>query len=136
MTVPPQLRIARPVGDLALARRMYTEGMGLQVLASFEDHEGFDGVMLGAPGAGYHFEFTCCRHHPVRPTPTEEDLVVIYLPSATEWREACERMQAAGFEPVASFNPYWDQRGRSFRDRDGYRTVLQNAAWAAPGGSA
>jgi hypothetical protein len=24
----------------------------------FEDHAGFDGVMLGEPGAPYHFEFT------------------------------------------------------------------------------
>jgi len=38
-------------------------------------------------------------------------------------------MLAAGFAPVASFNPYWDDRGRSFEDPDGYRVVLQRAAW-------
>jgi hypothetical protein len=38
-------------------------------------------------------------------------------------------MLAAGFREVASFNPYWDARGRTFEDPDGYRTVLQNAAW-------
>jgi hypothetical protein len=27
------------------------------VLGSFMDHEGFDGVMLGIPGASYHLDF-------------------------------------------------------------------------------
>ena len=40
-------------------------------------------------------------------------------------------MQAAGFKVVPSFNPYWDPRGRTFEDPDGYRTVLQQAAWLA-----
>jgi len=26
--------------------------------------------------------------------------------------------------------PYWDAHGRTFEDLDGYRVVLQNAAWA------
>ena len=38
-------------------------------------------------------------------------------------------MIAAGFTPVPSFNPYWDRLGRTFADRDGYRVVLQRAAW-------
>jgi hypothetical protein len=56
-----------------------------------------------------------------------EDLVVFYLPGATEWRTACARMTEAGFRQVASFNPYWDRRGRTYEDHDGYRVVLQNA---------
>jgi hypothetical protein len=36
-------------------------------------------------------------------------------------------MMAAGYWPVASFNPYWDRSGRTFEDSDGYRVVLQNA---------
>jgi hypothetical protein len=39
-------------------------------------------------------------------------------------------MRAAGFAPVASFKPYWDRQGVTFEDPDGYRVVLQNAAWA------
>ena len=123
------LRIARPVSDLARAVAMYVEGLGWQVLGSFEDHAGFDGVMLGVAGAGHHLEFTCCRDHPVAPTPTIEDLLVLYIPQFDEWAAACARMLAAGFEPVAAFNPYWDARGRSYRDPDGYRTVLCHGAW-------
>lgn len=129
MKLPAHLRIARPVADLATTRDMYCRGLGLRVVGDFADHAGFDGVMLGAPGAAYHFEFTYCRHHPVVPTPTAEDLVVFYLPSLIEWQAVCDAMVAAGFAPVASFNPYWDLHGRTFEDQDGYRVVVQNDAW-------
>jgi len=108
---------------------MYCRGLGLRVLAEFEDHDGFDGVMLGAAGGHYHFEFTRSRGHPVHPAPTVEDLVVFYVPSAREWRAACARMLPAGFRQVAAFNPYWDKRGRTYTDCDGYRVVLQQEAW-------
>jgi hypothetical protein len=108
---------------------MYCCGLGLQVLGSFEDHEGFDGVMLGTAGAGYHFEFTCAKGHAVQPTPTPEDLIVLYMPSEREWTDACGRMAGAGFRRIASFNPYWEIRGRTYEDCDGYRIVLQHAAW-------
>lgn len=123
------LRIARPVGDLARSEALYRDGLGLRVIGRFADHAGFDGVMLGRAGAAWHFEFTQCRTHPVRPAPTPEDLTVLYVPDAAEWQAACARMLAAGFAPVASFNPYWDAVGRTFEDADGYRVVLQNAAW-------
>jgi YycE-like C-terminal domain/YycE-like N-terminal domain len=109
---------------------MYCRGLGVRVLASFQDHEGFDGAMVGHPGGGYHFEFTHCRAHPVRPTPTAEDLAVFFVPGAAEWEGACARMNAAGFVAVASFNPYWDAQGRTFEDPDGYRVVLQRADWS------
>ena len=125
----PQLRVARPVGNLRQTAEMYCRGLGLEVLARFEDHDGFDGVMLGQTGSTYHFEFTACRHHQVVPSPTNEDLVVFYLPDPEEWLQTCVNMKIAGFEVAPSFNPYWDVRGRTFVDPDGYRTVIQNSAW-------
>ena len=109
---------------------MYRRGLGLRTVGSFEDHQGFDGVMLGLAGSGYHFEFTRHRTHPVAPAPTAEDLVVFYVPAEAEWQVACARMLAAGFAPVESFNPYWDARGRTYEDPDGYRVVLQRAEWS------
>lgn len=128
-SLPGLLRIARPVGDLDRSVRMYRDGVGLQVLGRFADHAGFDGVMLGVPGLPWHFEFTVCRTHPVRPTPTPEDLAVFYLPDAGAWQARCAAMAEAGFHEVAAFNPYWQQRGRTFEDADGYRVVLQQAEW-------
>ncbi|MBI0329949.1 VOC family protein [Burkholderia plantarii] len=123
------MRVARPVGDLERAVRMYREALALDVVGRFEAHAGFDGVMLGRDGLDYHFEFTVCRAHPVAPAPTVDDLIVFYLPDAADWAAACARFEAAGFARVASFNPYWDAQGRTYVDPDGYRTVLQQAAW-------
>ena len=125
----PHLRIARPVSDLARSTDMYCRGLGLTILGSFRDHDGFDGAMLGDPASRYHFEFTHCRAHPVAPAPTAEDLVVLYIPEESEWQASCTNMLASGFRQVASFNPYWDARGRTFEDPDGYRTVLQRDEW-------
>lgn len=124
-----QLRIARPVASLAHSVALYTQGLGLEVLGRFEDHEGFDGVMLGNPGESFHLEFTVCRAHPVQPAPTPEDLLVFYLPAAEAWEQRCGSLLAAGFTEVPSFNPYWALQGRTFADRDGYRLVVQRAAW-------
>ena len=125
----PHLRIARPVSDLARSAQMYCHGLALTILGSFRNHQGFDGVMLGDPASRYHFEFTYRAAHPVAPTPTTEDLVVFYVPDESAWMAACDRMLAAGFRQVASLNPYWEARGRSFEDHDGYRTILQRAEW-------
>ncbi len=126
----PHLRIARPVSDLERTVAMYKAGLGLAELGRFADHDGFDGVMLGYREAGYHFEFTCCRTHPVQPTPTPEDLFVFYVPDAGEWERTCAAMLGAGFRQVRSFNPYWERLGRTYEDADGYRVVVQQAAWS------
>lgn len=134
-THPPRfmhahLRIARPVTDLPRAVCMYKPGLSLEEIGSFEDHEGFDGVMLGVPGASYHFEFTFCRRHPISPSPTAEDLLVFYVPDPHEWNRRCELLLQAGFAEVRSFNPYWGRLGRAFVDSDGYSVVIQRAEWS------
>lgn len=122
-------RVARPTDRLDEVVRFYSEGVGLTRLGSFEDHDGFDGVMLGVPGAAYHLEFTRKHGHPAGRAPSEDHLLVFYLPDRRDWEAAVNRMIAAGHEPVRSFNPYWDRSGRTFEDPDGYRVVLQNAEW-------
>lgn len=125
----PVLRVARPTDDLQALLPFYCQGLGLEVLASFVDHEGFDGVMLGRPGAPYHLELTHHRGQRVGRAPSPDHLLVLYLPERAEWTRAVERMQATGFAPVRSYNPYWDRDGKTFEDPDGYRVVLQCAAW-------
>ena len=125
----PTLRVARASDDLERLLRFYRDGLGLAVLYRFEDHDGFDGIMLGHEGAPYHFEFTKKHGHPGKGMPTEDDLLVFYLPDAEVWRTAIQRMRDAGFVPVPSFNPFWDRDGMTFEDPDGYRIVLQNSSW-------
>lgn len=125
----PILRVARPSDDLDALLRFYRDGLGFAVLDRFADHNEFDGVMLGHPRAPYHLEFTRKRGHRAGRAASQDNLLVFYLPDAALWRAAVERMRAAGFAPVPSFNPYWDRDGVTFEDPDGYRVVLQNAAW-------
>ena len=123
------LRIARPTDNLAAIAAMYATGLDFTVLARFEDHDGFDGIILGHPQHPYHLEFTTQRGHQVGRAPTKDHLLVFYIPDQNEWEVSCARMVAAGFVRVSSYNPYWDVRGRTFEDLDGYRVVLQNGAW-------
>lgn len=125
------LRVARATDHIDEVVRFYVAGLGLEKLGSFEDHDGFDGVMIGAPGAAYHLEFTRRRGHDAGRAPTQENLLVFYVPVEREWQVAVDRMVAAGYAPVPSCNPYWERSGRTFEDPDGYRVVLQNGAWSA-----
>lgn len=123
------LRVARPTDHLDEVVKFYVEGLGFSILGSFKDHDGFDGVMLGQPGGPYHLEFTTQFGHAVGRAPTQDHLLVFYLPELEHWQTAVERLIAAGYPAVQSQNPYWDIKGKTFEDPDGYRVVLQNAAW-------
>jgi len=125
----PILRVARPTNDLEQLIHFYGEGLGFEVIGRFSGHDGFDGAMLGREGAPWHLEFTCAHGHTAPRAPSQDHLLILYLPDRAEWETAVQRMRDAGYAPVASFNPYWDRNGATFEDADGYRVVLQNAAW-------
>jgi len=132
--VSSHLRVVRPTDNLQAIAEMYRTGLGFEVLGSFEDHDGFDGVMLGHRGSGYHLEFTTQRNHSVGRAPTKDHLLVFYISEQTEWELTSTRMSSAGFERVQAYNRYWDREGATFEDLDGYRVVLQNASWEAKPG--
>ena len=123
------MRVARPTDNLTAIAEMYAKGLGFTVLVRFEDHRGFDGVVLGHPKQTYHIEFTSQRRHQVGKAPTRDHLLVFYIPDKREWEAGCAQMISAGFQEVSSYNPYWDLQGRTFEDIDGYRVVLRNATW-------
>ena len=125
----PTLRVARPTGDLDALLPFYRDGLGLRLLYRFDDHEGVDGLMLGAEGAPYHFEFTRAHGHPAGKAPAHDNLLVFYLPDRDEWQAMVDRMAQSGFSPVPAINPYWDKQGLTFEDPDGYRVVLNQAGW-------
>jgi catechol 2,3-dioxygenase-like lactoylglutathione lyase family enzyme len=123
------LRIARPTNDLSTVVAFYAQALGFETLASFEAHDGFDGVIVGRRGCDWHLEFTHCHGMTVDPAPTPEHLLVLYLPDRDEWNNAIAKVRAFGGVPCLSANPYWDRQGVTFEDPDGYRVVLQNASW-------
>lgn len=125
------LRIARPTDNLPEIKEMYMKGLGFELLGEFEDHDGFDGAIIGLKKHNYHLEFTHHRGTTVGRAPTKDNLLVFYFVDKESWQENCQLMTAAGFKEVASYNPYWDEAGKTFEDLDGYRVVLDSRAWQA-----
>jgi hypothetical protein len=123
------LRVARPTDRLEEVVAFYKSVLGFAEMGRFEDHDGFDGVMLGHPGLGYHLEFTYARGHRAGSAPTQDNLLVFYVPDLHQWQTVIQSIEDQDVLPVTSFNPYWDHHGRTYEDPDGYRVVIQNAAW-------
>jgi catechol 2,3-dioxygenase-like lactoylglutathione lyase family enzyme len=128
-TVLPQLRVARSSNDIEATARFYMRGLELEVMARFEDHDGFDGVIVGRAEWPYHLEFTRHRSQPRVPQPTDEELLVLYIPDCAQWTATVQRFLALGAVAAPSSNPYWNRNGVTFEDPDGYRIVLQNSEW-------
>ncbi|MFD0273056.1 VOC family protein [Kitasatospora sp. NPDC127111] len=127
-----RIRVARPSRDLAAAERFYVEGLGLSVLwRSTERVPGeHDLLMVGLPGGTWHFELTHDPEHPLEPTPTVDDLFVLYLGTPVD-EAVVARLEAAGGARVPAHNPYWDEYGVTVADPDGYRLVLCTRTWTA-----
>ena len=124
-----QLRIARPTDNLESITDFYCKGLGFEVIAGFEDHDGFDGIMLSLPGETFHLEFTHQRGTLTSRVDSLENLLVFYIPDTAQWKGLVNRLISNGYQAVKSHNPYWDKQGMTFEDPDGYRVVLQNASW-------
>ena len=122
-----QLRVARPTRDLAAAVAFY-ELLELPVIASFEDHVGYSGVVFGFSDSSGQLELV--SHEDDLPSPTAEDQLVFFLGSLEQVKTVATRLRSAGFEPVAAPNPYWQRTGAvRFLDPDGYSLVLSPEAW-------
>jgi hypothetical protein len=121
-----QFRIARPTNQLKKVVEFYTDGVGLDVVGSFEKHNGYDGVMLGLPDVSYHLEFTQHENGSLCPQPTEDNLLVFYIPDKTQRDSIGRRLMDMGYPQVQPENPYWEKDGITFADPDGRRIVLQN----------
>lgn len=126
------LRIARPTKDLFQITQMYQKGLGFSVLGNFKNHDGYSGVMIGQKGCPYHLEFTWHNSENFCEQPSEEDLLVFYIPDADQWVRRCHQMKLAGFLPVKPKNPYWELRGRTFKDIDGRYIVIEHGQWPDP----
>jgi len=120
-----QVRVARQSARLAEVVAFYCDGLGLPEIARSEDHDGYDGVMLGIPGTGVHLEFTATEHV-APPTAHVEDLLVLYL---GDWAGVNSVLTRPGVETVPSANPYWDRVGVTVADPEGFRVVLVANSW-------
>lgn len=113
--------MARPSGDLERSGAFYRDLLGLRPTGGFAGHDGYDGIFFGLPGGG-ELELTA---GPATARPgSDEDLLVLYLPTLDDVRETAAELEAAGVPTVPAANPYWNRWGRVFLDPDGYAIVI------------
>jgi len=118
-----KFRAARHTTDLNRIIDFYGRILGLKVLAQFKAHNNYDGVFLGPPGADWHLEFTVSDITPVH-LPDDDDLLVFYAETITEFNSIKEKFIAENIKPSAPKNPYWEKNGITFEDPDGFRIVI------------
>jgi uncharacterized glyoxalase superfamily protein PhnB len=121
-----QFRIARPTDKLAKVVEFYENGLGFKKLYSFENHEGYDGVMLGLPDSQHHLEFTSHKDGSPCPSPTKDNLLVLYISTQEKVIEIKNRLVLMGYNEVEPENPYWKGKSVTIEDPDGWRVVLFN----------
>jgi catechol 2,3-dioxygenase-like lactoylglutathione lyase family enzyme len=124
------LRIARPARDLRRAEEFWVNGLGMEVLYRTDEHAegGHALLMVGFPGAAWHLELVGDAAGETPPSPTEEDLLVIYVGEPVE-DAVLRRLTETGGTVVPAKNPYWDRWGVTVQDPDGYRLVLSHRTW-------
>lgn len=121
-----QIRIARPTDKLTQVIDFYHKGLGLEIVGSFKEHDGYDGVMIGLPDKSYHLEFTSHKDGSPCPSPTKDNLLVFYIPQKFILDTLVTRLIQMGYATVPSENPYWEESGVTIEDPDGWRIVLMN----------
>jgi hypothetical protein len=121
------MRVARPTLELDRIRVFYEHVVGLPLLGSFADHDGYDGVIFGLPDERAQLELVRSPHGDV-PVPTNEDALVLYHRSVGSASDLVDRLQQAGTVEVTddpTENPYWSRRAaRCYVDPDGYRLIV------------
>ena len=73
-------RFARHTNDLEQLKSFYTSVLGLELLGSFENHNGYDGLFLGKPNENWHLEFT--KSDEVISFNFDEDDILVFYPNS------------------------------------------------------
>lgn len=115
-----RLRIARHTDRLDEVAVFYRDRLGFPEIARFENHDGYDGVILEIPGTSTHLELTAGGDHSP-PAPHPESLIVLFLES----QAAIELLAGQLGQPnIVPANPYWQLHAKAFLDPDGFQVLL------------
>ena len=125
-----QVCIARPTDNLKAVTEFYHNALGMPIIGSFNEHDGYDGIMLGIKGANIHLEFTQHKHGSPCPAPSLDNLLVLYYATSAEFDAAVALIESFGHIPVAPENEYWLDKGLTYEDPDGWRVVLFNGLYS------
>ena len=118
-----KLRVARHTTDIEKIKSFYIDFLGFEILGEFYGHDGYDGIFIGLPQKDWHLEFTISDHVP-KHTPDEDDLLVFYSVDQNEFGAINARAIQMGHKTQNARNPYWDLKGKTYQDPDGFRVVI------------
>ncbi len=122
-----KFRAARHTNSLAPIIEFYHSILGLEILGDFKDHDHYNGVFLGLPGAGWHLEFTTSNEQ-AEHSPDADDLLVFYPETQVEFDTILQQFDAHNILPVEPKNPYWKINGISYTDPDGFGIIIARPA--------
>ncbi|MFD2042958.1 VOC family protein [Ornithinibacillus salinisoli] len=123
-----QIRIARPTDKFDEVIDFYEKGVGLPRVGDFQGHRGYTGVIFGLPDHSYQLEITKHVTGSPCPAPTKDNLLVFYIPNKQEVDTVANRLLDMGYQEVEAENPYWQEKGITIEDPDGWRIVLMNTS--------
>lgn len=119
-----RMRVARPTNDIEQVVIFWSQVVGLEILSRFVNHDGYDGVILGYPNTEWELEVTHHSSGMPLPTPTDEDIIALYL-DKDEADKIIDRLCLAGHPQMEHPNPYWQAVGASVHtDPDGYTLIV------------
>lgn len=120
-----KFRFARHTNDLEKIKNFYTNVLGLEVIASFENHDNYNGIFIGKPNSDWHLEFTQSNEI-VEFHFNEDDSLVFYPEEISEYNQLLENIQIQNISIIKAKNPYWNENGKMILDPDGYRIIISN----------
>jgi len=120
-----EFRFARHTNNLEAIKSFYIGILGLELLGSFENHNGYDGVFIGIPNTDWHLEFTK-SNDVVSFNFNEDDIVVLYPNTKIEFNVLISNLLRHHIYSITSKNPYWNENGQMYLDPDGYRVVISH----------
>lgn len=119
-------RFARHTNNLENLKKFYTHILNFQVLGSFENHNGYNGIFLGKENENWHLEFTETKEKIIFSF-NEDDILVFYPKFKEEYDKILKRVSDNGIHFIEAKNPYWNENGKMFLDPDGYRIIISNS---------
>lgn len=119
------VRFARHTNNLEAIKSFYIGILGLELLGSFENHNGYDGVFIGIPNTDWHLEFTKSNEE-IAFNCNEDDILVFYPNTKIEFNVLISNLLRHNISSITSKNPYWNENGKMYLDPEGYRVVISH----------
>lgn len=118
-----KIRIARHVKAIEPMVHFYSDLLGLEVIKTFKQHNGYDGVIMGYKTSDWEIEFTKSTESPMHTT-DEDDLLILKYDDIEVYRSVIEKLSLEKNIEFAPRNPFWEDQGKLFKDPEGYGVVV------------